>query len=198
MAKNGLVVALLLMGLIVTWPAAGHAAADGAPLSGEFVGRVAGSDAFIAVVADGDGVIAYVCDGTEAGVTLWGWFRGSSVEGHAELTASNGHGLILDLTGDTPRGHVLRREGALLAFETERTAGDAGLWRGEAVVDDVQIVGGWVVLNDGEQRGAVTGLADGSVRFTTLRITDGTSNTVAFTGGVFLTAGKVVVNHEEQ
>jgi hypothetical protein len=185
-------IACLSGGLVATVrPAAAQPAA-----SGTFVGQVEGSDAFIAIVADGRGVTAYLCDGTPAGVSLWGWFAGEAANGHAELVATNGVVLLLDLSGDAPAGTVITRQGQRLAVHSEAATGAAGLWRAQGVVGGAALLAGWVVLNDGEQRGG--SLADGSVRVApplgirdgTSNIVDGTSNTVVFPGGALL-AGRV-------
>lgn len=46
-------------------------------LSGSFVGRLTGSDAFVTVVTNGTDVRAYLCDGTaNRELTISEWFRG--------------------------------------------------------------------------------------------------------------------------
>ena len=43
-----------------------------------FVGWIPETDAFVAVVTNGQAVVAYLCDGTEeAGISVYGWFRGT-------------------------------------------------------------------------------------------------------------------------
>src|SRR5438105_11163005 len=87
--------------------------------AGSFAGTVTGSNAFIGIVTYGSQVLAYVCDGTDQGATIWGWFDGPLAGPQTQLASTNGLGLLLDLSGPTPRGQVLTRDGSRLDFQTE-------------------------------------------------------------------------------
>jgi hypothetical protein len=122
-----------------------------AATSGIFVGRVEDSNALIGIVTNGNGVVAYICDNVEAD-----WFRGQVVDGHAALTATGGAQLTIDFSTATPSGLVHLQDGLTLSFATETAEGVAGLYRAEATINGMPLVGGWIVLGEGNGRGIDT------------------------------------------
>ncbi len=148
-ARSFLVVLVVLMSLLLA--ACGGAAE---PLSGSFVGKVDGSDAFIAVVLHTDGAVtAYVCDST----TISEWFKGSVDGASLSLTNADGARLSADLAAGSFDGTFTTSEGISLNFSVTEADQPAGLYRDEDTVDGVDLVAGWIVLPDGDQRGAVSG-----------------------------------------
>ena len=164
---------------------------------GEFIGRTDNPDLFVGVITDGANVFAFVCDGTEAGVSRWGWFRGTASQGDAQLTDANGNALAIRLTGDAVAGSVTFGDGVTNSFQLEKAVREAGLFRLETTVGNDTVVGGWIVLPDGDLRGqlqrrpvmaAPAQTAGGSSAFIgtgnfnpqtgTASIKDGTSNTI--------------------
>jgi hypothetical protein len=162
-----------------------------------FVAAVPDTDAYLAVTTDGTQVRTYLCDGVSTSVWLAGSldddgaFRGEGDHVVVEVTVDDAD-LAATVTTTDGRSH----EVATTAVGPD---GSAGLYRGESAVDDSSVVGGWIVLPDGSVRGYVeqdniavsfqpTGAqlvqqlaSRGSVTLGTtgtLRITDGTSNTV--------------------
>lgn len=123
-------------------------------VSGSFVGKVDGSDAFIAVVLHTDGTVtAYVCDS----VSISEWFMGNVDGSSLDLTNASGARLTADLAPDSFTGTFTGSDGSPLSFSVQQEDEPYGLYRGEDTVDGVDLVAGWIVLPDGEQRGAVSG-----------------------------------------
>ncbi|MBI5823043.1 MAG: hypothetical protein HZB18_03380 [Chloroflexi bacterium] len=150
--KLQFVLLVLLASLLLT--ACGGAAK---PVSGSFVGKVDGSDAFISVVLHTDGsVTAYVCDS----VAISEWFKGNADDSSLDLTNASGARLTADLAAGSFNG-TFTPSGANgsspLTFSVNAADQPAGLYRGEDTVDGVDLVAGWIVLPDGDQRGAVSG-----------------------------------------
>jgi serine/threonine-protein kinase len=124
------------------------------PISGSFVGKVDGSDAFIAIVLHTNGeVTAYVCDSA----IISEWFKGSVTGSSLDLTNASGARLTADLAADSFNGTFTLAGGSALNFSVTEEDQPAGLYRGEDTVDGVDLVAGWIVLPDGDQRGAVSG-----------------------------------------
>jgi hypothetical protein len=65
------------------------AATEASPYTGNFVGKVPGTDAFVAVVVDREShVLAYACDGRDGAVELAEWFTGAVADDGREECAS--------------------------------------------------------------------------------------------------------------
>jgi hypothetical protein len=142
-------------------------------VSGSFVGKVDGSDAFIAITLHTNGeVTAYVCDSA----TISAWFKGKADGSTLDLTNASGAHLTADLAPDsftgtfTPSG---ANGGSALTFSVQQAGEPAGLYRADATLDGVAYVGGWIVLPSGEERGAISG---GGKLLTTLTGMDRTSS----------------------
>ncbi|MEW6240015.1 MAG: hypothetical protein ACOYZ8_15810 [Chloroflexota bacterium] len=140
---------ILLASLLLT--ACGGAAE---PVSGSFVGKVNGSDAFIAVVLHTNGAVtAYVCDS----VSISEWFKGNVDGASLDLTNASGARLTADLAPDSFTGTFTASDDSPLSFSVQQEDEPYGLYRDEDTVDGVDLVAGWIVLPNGEQRGAVSG-----------------------------------------
>ncbi len=147
--KLQFVFVVLLVSLLLT--ACGGTAK---PISGSFVGKVDGSDAFISVVLHTDGAVtAYVCDSA----AISEWFKSNVTGSSLDLTNANGAHLTADLAPDSFNGTFSPAGGSALNFSVSAADQPAGLYRGEDTVDGVDLVAGWIVLPDGDQRGAVSG-----------------------------------------
>jgi|CXWL01.1.fsa_nt_gi serine/threonine-protein kinase len=124
------------------------------PVSGSFVGKVDGSDAFIAVILHKNGeVTAYVCDSAD----ISAWFKGSVDGSSLDLTNADGARLTADLAADSFTGTFTPSGSSPLTFTVTKADQPAGLYRGEDTVDGVDLVAGWIVLPNGDQRGSVSG-----------------------------------------
>jgi hypothetical protein len=130
--------------------AASAGAGTAKPVTGSFVGRLSGTNAFVAVVAGKGRVVAYVCDSKRLAV----WLGGPLRNGRVDLRA---HGLRLGgrLTQSSAVGTVTLRAGRTLSFRALRADGRAGLYTAVKSVRGVLYRAGWIVLPDGRQRGAV-------------------------------------------
>jgi hypothetical protein len=134
------------------------------PVTGSFVGMVAGSDAYVAIVVGPNGdAHAYVTDGAWSVDWLEGMRRGDAAQlsnqGGATLDAKFGRGSVT--------GSFTRPQSRTLTFTALSARAPAGLYRARADFADGLYVGGWVVLPDGTKRGTVrryeTPLAPGEV-----------------------------------
>ncbi|HYE79498.1 MAG TPA: hypothetical protein VEI97_16045, partial [bacterium] len=131
---------------------------DPAPrVAGQFVGRVASSDALIAVVTNGIDVRAYVCDGTPTEeLTIAEWFRGTKSTESVTLQSTDSDAQIaITFAQSGATGTVTLPDARVLSFTTSVATGDAGFWlykdqEGEAV----EAWAGWIVLPTGEMRGS--------------------------------------------
>jgi hypothetical protein len=141
--------ALVLIVLSLTLGACGGAQpTPETMLSGAWVGKVDGTDAYIAIASNGEEVMAYICDGK----TITQWYRGQATTGGLDLAAGSAK-LQAQLTVDAANGSITLADGESFNFQATRAAGDAGLYRLEETVDDETWTAGWVVLNDGQLRG---------------------------------------------
>jgi hypothetical protein len=140
------------------------------PITGSFVGTVAGSDAYVAIVAGAKGdTLAYVTDGAYSVDWVDGTRQDDSAslsnEGGATLDAKFGRGIVT--------GSFTRPGYAPLNITARPGDAPAGLYRATEDFADGRYVGGWVVLPGGTQRGAVrryeTPLAPGEVDPTTFK-----------------------------
>jgi len=124
------------------------------PVSGSFVGKVDGSDAFIAIILHTDGTVtAYVCDSA----SISAWFKGSVDGSSLDLTNASDARLTADLAPDSFTGTFTPSGNSPLTFSVTKADQPSGLYRGEDTVDGVDLVAGWIVLPNGDQRGAVSG-----------------------------------------
>ena len=143
-----LIFILILVGLLIS------ACGGAEPVSGSYVGKVDGSDAFIALVAQKNGeVTASVCDGA----SISEWFRGSADGDTLELASKSGAHLAADLAADSINGSFTPSGGSSLDFIASAVTEPAGLYRAEQTIDGVDYVGGWIVLPGGEERGSISG-----------------------------------------
>lgn len=146
----------------------GDKKAGGAPVTGSFVGTVAGSDAYVAIVVGPRGdALAYVTDGG------WSvdWLDGTRQGDGTRLSNQGGATLDAKFGPGTVTGSFARPQSPALKFTARRRAGPAGLYRASHDLADGLYVGGWVVLPDGTARGSVrryeTPLMPGEVDATT-------------------------------
>ena len=142
---------------------------------GSWVGRIDGTNALIALVSDGLEVTAYACDSA----TVGSWFRGLARGGRPEL--SDGKGALLDatLSKDRATGSFTNASGKRLEF-TARAAHGTVLYRAQAQIGNMPMVGGWILGPDGEQRGSVV---LGSTRVVAPKITSSVSDQVLKSSG---------------
>lgn len=112
-------------------PATERTEAGGAPVTGEFVGKVDGrNDFLVAVVAEGTGtdrrVRLYVCSRTE---DIGEWLA-SPAEGNSAALTSPGGAVKAEvtLTADRANGTLTLGGGTLLRFEASRPRGIGGLY----------------------------------------------------------------------
>lgn len=139
--------ALVLVGLMLG--ACGGASQPAtAALSGAWVGKVDGTDAFIGIASNGEEAMVYVCDGK----TITQWFNGPVGADGVDLSAGSAR-LQAQLADDSATGSITLADGRAVEFMAARAAGDAGLYRSVETVDAEEWTAGWVVLNDGQLRG---------------------------------------------
>lgn len=125
-------------------------------ITGAWVGKVGGSNAFVAVASNGREVLAYVCDGKEVSQ----WFHGVDGERQVNLAdgsvrfRQSGANLNATLQTNVASGTFTEPGGKPLEFTATRARGDAGLYRLEQTAGGKKWLAGWVVLNDGKLRGA--------------------------------------------
>jgi hypothetical protein len=125
-------------------------------ITGAWVGKVQGTDAFVALASNGHEVLAYVCDGKD----ISQWFHGVAGERYVNLGdgsvrfKQSGAKLDARLQTNVTTGTFTGVDGKRLDFTATRARGDAGLYRLEQTADGRKWVAGWVVLNDGKLRGA--------------------------------------------
>ena len=119
-----------------------------AAMSGAWVGKVEGTDAFIGIASNGEEAMVYVCDGK----TITQWFHGPAGSNGLDLSAGSAR-LETQLATDSATGSITLADGRAVEFQAARAAGDAGLYRSEETVDAEKWTAGWVVLNDGQLRG---------------------------------------------
>lgn len=119
-----------------------------APLAGNFVGEVEGTNALISVVV---GALAYVCDSEEIAQGFGGRIDGPTLA----LDALEGTGRAeLRVAGATASGTVTI--GGVPRRFTARTApATAGYFSANGSIDGRAVTARWVVGADGHQRGAV-------------------------------------------
>jgi len=137
---------LLILSLILSACGGGQPATEA--LSGAWVGKLEGSDAFVGIASNGEEIMAYICDGQ----TITQWFKGQAVADKLELTSGSAN-LQAQLSVDTANGSITLADGQTYNFTADRAAGDAGLYRLEEQANDESWISGWVVLNDGQLRG---------------------------------------------
>jgi hypothetical protein len=120
----------------------------------QFVGRVAGTDAFIGINKDGQAITAYVCDGTQGHISIQEWFNGTASNNAFDLTSKGGMRVTGVLHGNSIVGMFITADGKEHHYDAVlASGGDAGLIRIEEIRDGALWVGGWIQLSDGEQRG---------------------------------------------
>ncbi|HNC09053.1 MAG TPA: hypothetical protein PLX14_10140 [Anaerolineales bacterium] len=155
---------ILSMFVLALFVSACGSSQNPAGITGSWVGRVDGTDAFIAIASNGSEVLAYICDGQ----TITQWLHGDAGDkvdldtGNIDISA-DGNSLLAALTVDSASGSITYN-GQTYTFTAERAAGDAGLYRSEETINGENWVGGWVVLNDGQLRGMSVNLNTNSLQ----------------------------------
>lgn len=125
--------------------------AEPEPVSGTFVGRLAGTDAYVAVVAGKENVVAYVCDGAErVGEAFVGRRSGDTFAGR-----QGGARINVELSNAGARGQVTLPGAKSGRFSATKAKGEAGFYRKVTRLDGRELRLAWVVLADGSQRGAL-------------------------------------------
>lgn len=126
-------------------------------VSGTYVGRVAGSNAFAVVVTNGTDVRAYVCDGAADGrLTVSEWFKGVTTgRTVASTSESGGARLTAEFAPETASGSVRLADGRVLTFTAAREDGDGpGFYLFKTQRAGEWFWGGWIVLPGGDMRGS--------------------------------------------
>lgn len=134
--------------------------------TGNYAGKVEGTDAFVAVVVDrNDKVLAYLCDGKEGeSATLAEWFTGAVADdGSLDLRSEGGAHLVANVSGEAAEGSVTLPDGEERAFAASPVEAPAGLYRAEETVEGEEYVGGWIELANEEERGAVKNRSSGFI-----------------------------------
>lgn len=125
--------------------------AEPKPVSGSFVGRLTGSDAYVAVVAGKENVVAYACDGAErVGQLFVGRRSGDTFTGRQD-----GARIDVELSDAAARGQVTLPGAKSAQFSATRAKGGAGFYRKVTRLEGRELRLAWVVLADGSQRGAL-------------------------------------------
>ena len=131
-------------------------ASDAPGPAGEFVGRVAGTDALIALVTDGTAVRVYACDGTPARqLTIGEWFKGDAVRGSVDLVSLSGVArVVARVTATEVTGTLQLATGPALSFNAAPVTAPAGFWLYKAIHNGELQWAGWIVASDGSVRGS--------------------------------------------
>ena len=127
-------------------------------VSGNYVGRVAGSNAFVAIITDGTAVRAYVCDGKPDGtLTIAEWFKGNKTGDSVVLDSLNGTArLAANFTPDRVTGTVDVPILDPLNFQATPVSGDAGFYLYKSIHNSTLYWASWIVLPTGEQVGSLS------------------------------------------
>lgn len=136
-----------------TRPEPKPAAADAAPtpVTGNFVGRVEGTDALVAVVVGERSAVAYVCDSAQ----MVGGFKGRAGGDALRLDAMEGSGAAeIQLTDSLASGTVVVK-GTPYRFAAQRAPAHAGYFFAPGTMGGEPFEARWIVAPDGETRGAV-------------------------------------------
>jgi hypothetical protein len=120
---------------------------DTQPVSGTWVGRLAGDSGFVAVVSDGTQVVAYVCDDGRLG----SWFFAPDSGSQLQLTSADGSVLNVSL-GENADGYFTQA-GRSERFEAHKTDKQV-LFRADAVADGTRVLAGWI-KEGGQTRGTL-------------------------------------------
>jgi hypothetical protein len=127
-------------------------------LSGDYVGRVHGSQMFIAVVVGDGKVLVYLCDGRRAFRPAKNahWLKGRLAHGRAVLKSPDGVRLELHVNHRSATGRVTLEGGrGPLRFKAKPARSKlAGLYRFDGRLLHRHVSFGWIILNDGAFRGA--------------------------------------------
>ena len=153
-----LVAAAVLAVTVIADPRRGAEAPSAAakPVTGAYVGRVPGTQAYIAVVVTRRTVRAYVCNGEAktSRKTLARWLRAKRTGDTIHLRKRR---VVIDATvaQDAVRGTVKLPGRRARAFTATRARGKAGVYRAKGRAGGSGYEGGWIILRDGSGRGAV-------------------------------------------
>lgn len=132
LTSSGALAGILLVGCAGSQEEGAQESAE--PVTGEFVGRASGQDAYVGLFAAEGGsegeseVIAYICNGPGG---LAEWFRGMATENAADLDSDDGDArLQATLEEGGPEGTIELPDGDSVSFETARTGdGPEGLYQ---------------------------------------------------------------------
>jgi hypothetical protein len=152
-------VAVAMLAVTVTAGPRGGADAPSAAatlVTGAYVGRVPGSQAYIAVVVTRRTVRAYVCNGKAktSRRTLARWLGANRTGDTIHLRNRR---VVIDATVSRAavRGTVKLPGRQARTFTATRARGRAGVYRAEGRSGGSSYLGGWIILRDGSGRGAV-------------------------------------------
>lgn len=119
---------------------------------GVYVGQVANQNAWVGIDSNGNRVVAFATDGSKShAATFAQWFRGTLTNNKVTAASENNAGgqLQANLTSNGAAGTVTLKNGKSFPFiarEVPPTSSNAGLYRGDRVINGTHYVGGWVVM----------------------------------------------------
>lgn len=99
----------------------------------------------------------YLCDSEEIGALFDGEVGPGTTTLAGEMLASEAEEEVvveLSLGAGAVSGTVAVGGGEPQPFEATEASGDAGVYAADAILDDDEHWGGWIVLHDGSQQGA--------------------------------------------
>ncbi len=118
-----------------------------------YVGEALNQHAWIGLSSNDNSVVAFVTDGAkDHPATFAQWFRGPITNKAMDLTATDKTGddhLQAMLANDTASGTVTLANGKSFAFTAKAVTpsdGDAGLYRGDRIVNGEHYAAGWVLM----------------------------------------------------
>jgi hypothetical protein len=145
-------------------PAASQAGGPGA--GGDYVADGLDLNASVAISTDGQHVLAFTCDGAPGRTpTFAQWFSGTQRAGALDLTNPDGARLVASLTPGSASGKLTLKDGRSLTFTVPAldTAGGAGLYRSDQVLNGVAYLAGWIYRGSADVAGAVVDEGNGAV-----------------------------------
>jgi hypothetical protein len=104
----------------------------------------------MALSTDGTKMVAYATDGDDShSPTFPQWFRGSVTDNSVDLSALNGDQLKAILTPQNATGTLALKDGTTRDFTAYSLTSDeeeagSGLYRGQATLDEVSYLAGWI------------------------------------------------------
>lgn len=119
---------------------------------GVYVGQVPSQNAWVGIDSNGSRVVAFATDGSKShAATFAQWFRGTLTNNKVTASSETNSGgqLQANLTSSGAAGTVTLKNGKSIPFvarEVPPTSSNAGLYRGDRMVNGTRYVGGWVVM----------------------------------------------------